>query len=150
MMWFNKHDPRAVFGDQRAESHTLCDGRALEIAPDVKMDFRAMQFADGQFSLVVFDPPHLVTAGKKSWLALKYGVLEQDWRSDLRQGFAECFRVLRPDGVLIFKWSEVQIKVSEILKLTPNKPLFGHVSGKSSNTHWFCFIKESATPSFTG
>ena len=34
------------------------------------------------------------------------------------------------------------IKVSEILKLTPEKPIFGHISGKRSNTHWICFMKE--------
>ncbi|ESK53842.1 hypothetical protein F990_03122 [Acinetobacter tjernbergiae DSM 14971 = CIP 107465] len=32
-----------------------------------------MPFNDGQFNLVVFDPPHLFKAGKKSWLALKQG-----------------------------------------------------------------------------
>lgn len=34
------------------------------------------------------------------------------------------------------------IKVSEILKLTPEKPVFGHISGKRSNTHWICFMKK--------
>ena len=32
MMWFDKQD-------QRTESHILSDGRALEIKPDVKLDF---------------------------------------------------------------------------------------------------------------
>jgi SAM-dependent methyltransferase len=68
-------------------------------------------------------------------------VLHTDWRDDLRKGFAECFRVLKPDGVLIFKWNEDQILVSEILKLTPEKPLFGHRSGKRSQTHWMAFMK---------
>ena len=44
-------------------------------------------------------------------------------------------------GVLIFKWNETDIKVSEILKLTNEKPIFGHKSGKRSNTHWICFMK---------
>lgn len=43
--------------------------------------------------------------------------------------------------VLKHKWCEVDIKVSEILKLTPEKPVFGHISGKRSNTHWICFMK---------
>lgn len=51
------------------------------------------------------------------------------------------FRVLQKDGILIFKWSDTDIKTSEILKLTPQKPVFGHISGKRSNTHWICFMK---------
>ncbi len=98
-------------------------------------------FKDGQFTLVVFDPPHLVKAGKQSWLAAKYGKLSEDWREDIRKGFAECFRVLANGGVLIFKWNETQIKVSELLELTDQKPLFGHISGKRSNTHWITFMK---------
>ena len=141
MFHFDRENPNVVFGDQRSESHILCDERTLEIKPDVQMDFRNMPFEDGQFKLVVFDPPHLVRAGKNSWLALKYGKLNQDWRDDLAKGFAECFRVLATDGVLIFKWNETQIKVSEILKLTEQKPLFGHISGKRANTHWITFMK---------
>nr|WP_227510392.1 class I SAM-dependent methyltransferase [Acinetobacter equi] len=137
----NSQNENVVFGDIRTENHILCDGRSLEVSPDVEMDFRNMPFDDGQFKLVVFDPPHLVRAGKQSWLALKYGKLENDWREDLRKGFSECFRVLATDGVLIFKWNETQIKVSEILKLTDQKPLFGHISGKRANTHWMTFIK---------
>lgn len=141
MFHFDRENPNVVFGDQRSESHTLCDGRSLEIKPDIQMDFRNLPFLDEQFSLVVFDPPHLVHAGRSSWLALKYGKLNQDWRDDLAKGFAECFRVLKTDGVLIFKWNETQIKVSEILKLTDQKPLFGHISGKRANTHWMTFMK---------
>lgn len=141
MFWFNPKHQGVLFADIRSDSHILCDGRALEIKPDVQMDFRAMPFADGSFKLVVFDPPHLRSAGKFSWLGLKYGVLGQDWKNDMRVGFAECFRVLEPGGVLIFKWNEVQIKVSEILALTPHAPLVGHKSGKRMDTHWITFMK---------
>ncbi|MDR8330941.1 class I SAM-dependent methyltransferase, partial [Acinetobacter baumannii] len=82
-----------VYGDIRKEEHTLGDGRSLVVEPDVLMDFRDMPFKDGQFTLVVFDPPHLVKAGKQSWLAAKYGKLSEDWHEDIRKGFAECFRV---------------------------------------------------------
>jgi hypothetical protein len=144
MSWFNKNNQLVLFGDIRTESHVLCDGRSLEITPDVTIDFRDMSFEDKTFKVVVFDPPHLVAAGKKSWLALKYGVLGNDWKSDLRLGFLECFRVLDDYGVLIFKWNETQIKTSEILKLTDSKPLFGHKSGKNSGTHWITFMKAPA------
>lgn len=141
MMWFARQNENTIYADQRTETHTLCDGRSLEISPDIEMDFRDMPFKDGQFKLVVFDPPHLIKAGAQSWLALKYGKLNQDWREDIRKGFSECFRVLATDGVLIFKWNETQIKVSEILALTDQKPLFGHISGKRANTHWITFMK---------
>ena len=144
MMWFDKADQRTLFGDCREETHILLDRqyqRHLEIKPDVKLDFTKLPFDNNTFKLVVFDPPHLVHAGAKSWLALKYGKLGQDWRDDLNKGFAECFRVLESGGVLIFKWNEDQIKVSEILKLTHNKPLFGHVTKRHGGTIWLTFMK---------
>ena len=88
MMYFDKQDQRCLFGDLRTESHYLKDRgnlRHLEIHPDVRLDFTALPFADDSFNLVVFDPPHLVRAGKKSWLAKKYGQLTQDWRDDHTQ-----------------------------------------------------------------
>lgn len=142
MFWFDKNDDRSLFNDIRSESHILCDGRSLDIKPDTTQDFSDMnQFKDDSFSLVVFDPPHLERIGDDAWMRKKYGRLDGDWREMIRKGFSECFRVLKNDGVLIFKWNETQIKVSEILKLTENKPLFGHRSGKASNTHWIAFIK---------
>lgn len=152
MMWFDPSDQRALFGDQRHETITVIDRthradgtRVLSIHPDCLLDFRALPFADASFPLVVFDPPHLVRAGNDSWLAAKYGRLSKDWRADLRAGFAECFRVLRPEGVLIFKWSEVQVATRDVLALTDHQPLFGHPSGKRAGTHWICFMKEPTT-----
>lgn len=145
MMYFDSSDQRVLFGDIRSEEHVLCDGRTLSINPDVLMDFRDMPFADETFSLVSFDPPHLVNAGPKSWQAAKYGRLSKDtWREDLSAGFAECFRVLKPHGVLIFKWNETQILVREILALTPEVPVFGHRSGKAAKTHWITFMKAAS------
>jgi SAM-dependent methyltransferase len=149
MMWFDKKHPDVIFGDRRSELLVVTDRsngnkngtRTLRIEPDVLMDFRAIPYPDGSFKLVVFDPPHLKRAGEKSWMAAKYGKLSEHWREDLHQGFAECFRVLATDGFLVFKWNETQIKVNEVLKLTPMQPLFGHVSGRKGLTHWLCFMK---------
>lgn len=148
MMWFNKQNELALFADKRKEKAILCDGRALEINPDIQMDFTNMPFPDNTFHHVVFDPPHLKHAGATSWIAKKYGVLGQSWRDDLRMGFEECFRVLKPNGTLVFKWSEVQIKVKDILALTPHKPLYGHTTNKNKQrgTHWFTFIKTLNKP----
>lgn len=148
MFWFDKLDPRAVFVDNRREIHKLPDvssaggSRELVIDPDYLCDFTALPFPSEQFALVVFDPPHFLRNGAKSWVGLKYGTLGNDWRDVLRAGFSECFRVLRPEGTLIFKWCSDDIRVSEILKLTPARPLFGHKSGKQQRTHWIAFLKD--------
>jgi ubiquinone/menaquinone biosynthesis C-methylase UbiE len=142
MFWFDKNNPDVVFADIRKEKHVLCDGRKLEINPDIVMDFTKIPFSDNTFKVVVFDPPHLNRIGINSWMAKKYGKLYDNYEAMIKKGFEECFRILKTDGTLIFKWNETQIKTSDILKLTPNKPLIGHKSGKRSNTHWICFLKE--------
>lgn len=152
MWWFDREHPGVIYGDRRAETLTVTDRshgrqdgqRVLRIEPDMLMDFRALPFPDGRFKLVAFDPPHLVRAGPRSWLAAKYGKLGQDWRDDLRAGFAECFRVLEASGVLVFKWAETQVKVAEVLALAPHPPLFGNTSGKKAGTHWIVFMKPAA------
>ena len=149
MWWFDKANPAVIFGDRRHmiatvtdRSHGKADGvRHIAIEPDMMMDFRDLPFPDESFHLVAFDPPHLVRAGKKSWLAAKYGKLGNDWREDLSAGFRECFRVLKPNGTLVFKWNETQIKIREILPLSPFHPLFGNTSGRKSGTHWIVFTK---------
>lgn len=141
MMWFDKEAQGVLFGDQRSEEKTLCDGRVLRIEPAMRMDFRCLPFPDSTFRLVAFDPPHLLRAGPKSWMAAKYGKLDANWRESLRAGFSECIRVLEPEGVLVFKWNETNVKVSEVLALAPIAPLFGQVSGKGALTHWLVFMK---------
>ena len=150
MMWFDKTDLRVLFGDCRSETVTVTDKssaggtRTLHVNPDMHMDFRALPFPNDSFHLVAFDPPHLVSAGPRSWLAAKYGKLGADWREDLRAGFAECFRVLKPNGTLVFKWNETQVKVREVLALTPVQPLFGHPTGRKGLTHWMVFMSPNA------
>ena len=149
MMWFDRAQRDAVFGDGRSETLTLTDRshgrpdgtRSLIVCPDILMDFRNLPFQDETFRLVAFDPPHLLRCGSRSWLAAKYGRLSQDWREDLRAGFSECFRVLHADGTLVFKWNETQVKLSQVLALTPHRPLFGNTSGRKSGTHWLVFMK---------
>ncbi len=150
MMWFDRTRTDVIFGDQRRETLTVTDRtngkmdgiRVINISPDTILDFRALPYPDNSFKLVAFDPPHLHTAGPLSWLAAKYGKLRKDgWQEDLRAGFAECFRVLAPDGVLVFKWNETQVKIREVLALTPHQPLFGNTAGKKNGTHWMVFMR---------
>lgn len=150
MMWFDKADSRAVFQDIRREriernaAATAKGFRAFEVNPDVLGSFTDMPFPDGTFDLVVFDPPHLTRCNDNSYMAQAYGKLFPDWEDTLRAGFSECFRVLRDRGTLIFKWNETRFPLSQILALTPEKPLFGNKTGSRGKTHWVAFLKSPA------
>lgn len=146
MFWFDKQNPNVLFVDRREIESMVVGGgrnaRMFSCKPDKVMDFRSLELSDESFNLVVFDPPHFVRAGDKSYMAQKYGKLDpQTWRDDLRAGFSECFRVLKPNGVLVFKWNEYHIPLREVLALTDIKPLFGHPSGIRQQTHWVTFMK---------
>lgn len=146
-IWFNKNHPAAIYFDKRRESMELYFGKArtslhkLHVDPDVIGDFTALPFKDESFSLVVFDPPHLTGAKETAWLVKKYGKLDENWPQMLHDGFVEGMRVLKTDGVLIFKWSEYDIPAADVWKAIGQKPLFGHHSGKKSTTFWACFMK---------
>ena len=141
MMYWDKEDTRVTFCDIRETEEIKRYGRAFEVSPDVKCDFTNLPFQDEMYSMVVFDPPHLI--GKSSgWLKLKYGHLEKDWQIMIRNGFSECFRVLKKGGYLVFKWSETDIPLTEVLKCTKHIPVFGHRTGVKMGTIWCLFIKE--------
>lgn len=147
-IWFNKHHPAAIYCDKRQEFQTKIwksgDGkneRTIDIIPDVVCDFTCLPFDDYTFYLVVFDPPHLLKANDTAWLVKKYGKLDENWAQMIHDGFKECMRVLKSDGVLIFKWSEHDIAAAKVWKAIGQKPLFGHHSGKNSKTFWGCFMK---------
>lgn len=147
-MWFDKHDERCLFADERCETmeidhHPSQNNRSPKVVnPDQIHDFRNMPYDDESFYHVVFDPPHVWNISIKSVTGFSYGSLSKDtWQDDLKKGFSECFRVLKTNGILVFKWNEVDIPLRQILKLTPCKPLYGHRSGKKANTHWVTFIK---------
>ena len=142
MFWFDKHEPHTTYCDERrVPQHEYYPGRFLEVEPDMQCDFRHLPFPDETFWHIVFDPPHLTWAGEKSWTRLKYGVLDAMWPDMIHDGFAECWRVLRTNGTLIFKWSTVQIPLRAVLAAIGKKPLYGNRSGKHNNTHWLAFVK---------
>lgn len=147
-IWFDKNHPAAVYCDKRRLDTTAIwksgcgtSKRTCKIDPDVVCDFTDLPFQDNVFQLVVFDPPHLASITETSWMAKKYGKLDENWPQMLHDGFSECMRVLKPDGVLIFKWSEYDIPAEKVWKAIGQKPLFGHHSGKNSKTFWGCFMK---------
>jgi hypothetical protein len=142
MFWFDKSNPNVEFCDNReVPYHEYYPQRYIEVRPDTVCDFTALPFEDKSFKLAVFDPPHLSRAGPKSLIALKYGCLDENWPQMIHDGFWECMRVLDDYGTLIFKWSEVQIPLRDVLKAINAEPLFGNRSGKHNNTHWMAFMK---------
>lgn len=141
-MWCDKHDSRIIGLDKRCETVSWNEAggpRELEIVPDIVGDFREMPFPDGTFSFVLYDHPHLKWAGKSGRFFLRYGELDRtSWEEDMAAGFRECLRVLRPGGILLFKWSTCQIQMKEVARLFPCPPLFDSRQGK---THHIIFIK---------
>jgi SAM-dependent methyltransferase len=140
MFYYQKHSPSVLYCDKRKEELVLCDGRKFSVNPDCFDDFTKLSFPDKTFFHVVFDPPHLRILGDTSYMAKKYGKLDSDWKTTIRKGFDECWRVLRPNGTLVFKWSENQISVNEVLKVIRKLPLYGDIRGK---TRWMVFFKEA-------
>lgn len=141
MMWFDKNCPEALYFDQRIVSKgAIPQQKGFCVEPDVVGDFTDMPFEDESFSLVVFDPPH-ASIPDGSIIQIKYGSLEGDWRELIKKGFDECMRVLKADGVLIFKWNEVHVSVREVIDCVGVMPLFGHTTAKSGKTKWMTFMK---------
>lgn len=144
MMWFDKHHPNALYVDSRPE----CE-------PDQVANYTKLPYPDESFKLIVFDPPHIVKSGNNnSNMQRCFGRLEAEtWESDLRKAFAELWRLLKPEGVLIFKWNNRYIQSDRVLALAPVAPLFYQVSSSKDaksdkgnrvrlvSTLWFCFMK---------
>lgn len=143
MMWHDKNDHEILAMDKRDEVVTFTDkgkNRTLYIHPDVQADFRKMPFPDCSFVFVLFDPPHMLHCGEGSWLFKKSGALDRErWCADLKAGFTECMRVLRPGGTMLFKWNTYQVNLAALQQCFPCSPKFVSHQGK---TYHFIFIKK--------
>jgi len=164
MMWFDKNNPYTIYMDidddeELRSRYDSAEKQArkphyyqpwLPLNPTLKGDFRKLDFPDNSFYLIVFDPPHLTWLGKNSIFKKKFGQLETEtWPDDIKKGAKELWRVLKPYGVLVFKWNTHDIPYQKVLKLFPEMPLFGQISAGSSSkfqkirghTCWFTFLK---------
>ena len=145
MFWWNKANKDALFMDCREVEKGAFQNNwnpSWCVKPDEIADFRDMPFPDGVFKMVVFDPPHLTSGSMKSVINKKYGLLNKEtWKADIVAGFSECWRVLAPGGVLIFKWNEANIKAKDLLRSFPVEPLFGDFTGKTGSTIWVTYLK---------
>ena len=151
-IWFNKQHPLAIYCDRRDVEYEQVFGkgkpstRHIKVHPDMIADFRELPFEDNTFHLVVFDPPHIVSEkGNNRWLTKAYGHYKskEEAIASVVGGVQECMRVLKPYGVLIFKWAETSIPTPDIINEIGYTPLFGHRSGKKLGTNWLCFMKET-------
>lgn len=148
MFWWNKENENTIFLDKRDEDYNVGTyqtksgevTREVHVHPDIVADWfkDGLPFPENRFSMVVFDPPHLLNVGDDSWLYAKYARLDKNWEAQLAKGFNEAMRVLKPYGTLVFKWNDEQIKLPLVLKAIGQKPLFGD---KKSKTHWLVFMK---------
>jgi ubiquinone/menaquinone biosynthesis C-methylase UbiE len=147
-MWYQKNHPLVTYMDKRNEKVHIKTKtnwkRTYNINPDVVSEWKNIPFDDEYFDMVIFDPPHIIRNKntKEGAIEKEYGRLHtDDWKDVLQQGIKELFRVLKREGVFIFKWCESDKKVDEILKLFPFPPLFGTRTGQSNKNHWIVFLK---------
>lgn len=154
-IWYpgNKNHENALYIDNRDLEPGFHgqDGRTYAVEPDEVQDFRDLPYPEESFNLIVFDPPHAMRADGmnqlKGVVTKKYGALHaESWQADLKTGFDELWRVLRPGGTLVFKFADNAVDFSEVLELAPVDPLFGTTSKKTNvETRWFVFYKPEVT-----
>ena len=146
-----KENDRTLFIDKRERDPGFCGqpNRYYQVQPDEVEDFRDLPYSDETFDLVVFDPPHTIRqngmADLKGHVTKKYGALHAEtWQDDIRRGFNEFFRVLRPGGTLVFKFADEAADFERVLELAPEPPLFGTRTKQSKQveTRWFVFHKD--------
>ena len=151
-MWYQKNHPYVTYMDIRKGNFQFLSSKSpgirktnVKINPDIRADWtKELPFKDGHFDMIIFDPPHIIRQkeNKESYLQHQYGVFTPDnYKSDLRKGFKELFRILGPQGILILKWCDLNRPVDEILKLSPYPPMFGSRTGQRNKVHWIVFIK---------
>lgn len=151
-MWFQKDAEDVVYLDMRhgAIAYTedkfklLPELRNQYIKPTIIGDNRNLPFKNNSFTMVLYDPPHIISKEANDILSMKYSVLSPiTWTMDMSSAIKELFRVLKPNGFFVFKWSEHSRALKEALKLFPYKPLFGTNVSYKNKTWWIVFRKDS-------
>jgi len=127
-MWDKKENNYIVFIDIEPE---------LSIKPDFIMDCTNTGFPDNSFNIIFFDPPHSYGRTKNTGVhqTPNYEVQKQKgWHIGAYYGFdkfptkraliafihkaqKEFYRIIKPGGVLWFKWSEIHSTLDAMLCL---------------------------------
>lgn len=140
--WLEKHNKDTIYIDIRPE-----------VKPDIVASCTSTPFADKTFDLILFDPPHknmgyakTSNSKKRNEMADRYGTANSKERMDLVKGaFMEFKRILKDDGIVLFKWSSVGTKFSKIIKLRGDfVPMFAQNFNKikSYETTWMALRKD--------
>ena len=137
MMWFDKCNADTLFCDIReVEKGSIEYCPNWSCKPDIICDYKDLPFDDNSFKLIAWDIPHIVKEGT-GLISKKYGSLGAEWKKDLTKGFKEVWRVLSKHGTLVFKWSDIDISIGEILKCFDKQALFGTRTKKAVNSTYF-------------
>lgn len=138
-VWFDKKYRDAVYVDIRAE-----------VEPDVVCDTRQLPFSDGEFDLIVFDPPH-GNLGATSEMAKTYGHHTIAEIRDIIHGSAkEAHRCSKPDALMAFKWNDHDMRHELALEQMKDwwEPLFGAKvamrTKHASTTQWVMLRRKKA------
>jgi len=132
LFWYNKNHPDVIYIDIRAA-----------VNPDRIMDCTATNFKDNYFDFIVFDPPHCsYSENNKGIFKEKYGGFPAaKTRFFIKKAFIEFKRILKKDGLVVFKWNTHSQKLAVILSMIEDfEVLFGHLTAhktkSSSQTYW--------------
>ena len=142
MFWFDKNNKDTLFCDIReVEKGVIQSCPNWECKPDIIADYRDLPFKDNSFKLIVWDIPHIIK-DSGGLINVKYGSLGNNWKEDTKKAFNSIWSKLDSHGTLIFKYSDISIKLSEMLGLFPQKALFGTRTKKGvNNTFFIVFFK---------
>ena len=142
--WKQKKNPNTIYMDIRKEPKGFIEGekyKHVEVNPDIIGDYTNIPFSSKSFSLVVFDPPHLIK-NTSGIISKRYGYLGDNWELQISKGFDECMRVLKDKGILIMKWADTNISPRKILPLLSQEMLIGtHTKKGVNNTYFWTFMK---------
>ncbi|MCL1789893.1 MAG: class I SAM-dependent methyltransferase [Peptococcaceae bacterium] len=142
MFYFDKDNPHVLFCDSRAGLFRMTEpGRVFDVSPDMIADVTSLPFSDGSFWHIILDPPQLTSCSDLSDMKIHYGKLQKPWEPFIKAAFDECWRVLKVNGTLIFKWNEHDIKLQRVLDCIGRRPIYGQKNTRNAKTHWLCFFK---------
>lgn len=157
-MWYDKKYSDCIYMDKRKgkfRADSYKDNPKFEklewdIRPTVQAVWEKLPFRDEVFDQVLFDPPHKI-GNSYSVFSDKYGQLELwGWQKQLYNASKEFLRVLKPKGLLFFKWAETckaSDRAIKVIEAGGFKPLFGSntTSGKTSAV-WVTYCKNLTVP----